>query len=435
MKFLNRFLLLVAVLYVCASVWPVIAAEADVDEAVEEEATIPDSTDMTLGVKDNPYILPEDFRGGDPDTSLVHCLEDVYYEKQEHSLIYNPDAEALAEGAEFESDPNITWETKVKNEDGTYTTLSSENTNMAADGGKFYAPGTYMISNSGARQVGEGEGGAAGETGADDEDAEDGAAEGGETAEGPVVGEDGEADEAAGGTKTVTAEQNMGVKVHDCTSPDLWVAFQEGAGKVDMAETKAELESEMKFKIIANLGRPFSHNADDFEQASYLFIDEGKDDERNVEPWKKISRVSIAGPLFNERGMPSFETGAIDAKQVEDEYKTQVHVAGGAEKPLKGVFVRRNVPFIFAGMSIDNGNNRQSVGEVEFEIENAEDEKVKDGEAYLFRVPNYPREKYADQPDYYFLAKSFDKDGNMTTVRMPLYVVDTQAAFEGGRNQ
>jgi hypothetical protein len=168
MKFLNRFLLLVAVLYVCASVWPVIAAEADVDEAVEEEATIPDSTDMTLGVKDNPYILPEDFRGGDPDTSLVHCLEDVYYEKQEHSLIYNPDAEALAEGAEFESDPNITWETKVKNEDGTYTTLSSENTNMAADGGKFYAPGTYMISNSGARQVGEGEGGAAGETGADD---------------------------------------------------------------------------------------------------------------------------------------------------------------------------------------------------------------------------------------------------------------------------
>jgi hypothetical protein len=260
MKFLNKFLLLVAVLYVCVAVWPVIGAEANVEEVEEEESTVPDSTDMTLDMKDNPYVLPENFRGGDPDSSLVHCLEDVYYEKHEHSLIYNPEAEALAEGAEFTEDPNITWETKVENEDGTYTTLSTENTNMAADGGKFYAPATYHIGNHGARQVSAGEGGVEdpvdddegpegaggandieGETPADDDDPE--AAGGANDLEGVEPGEDDP--DAEGAVKTVTAEQNMGVKVHDCTSPDLWVAFQECAGEPDFSNTKAELQSEV----------------------------------------------------------------------------------------------------------------------------------------------------------------------------------------------
>lgn len=438
MKFMNRFLLLVAVLYVCVAVWPVIAAEAETGDAAaqeESESTVPDSTDMTLGMKNNPYVLPENFRGGDPDSGLVHCLEDVYYEKQEHSLIYNPEASALAEDAKFEGDPNITWETKVKDADGNFKTLSSQNTNMAADGGKFYAPGEYQIGNHGARQVAEGSGGAEDAIGDTSEDEDGGAAGGGSEDDVALVGEDGEA--AGGGeSKEVTAEQNMGVQVHDCTSPDMWVAFQEGAGKVDMAETEEELKSKMTAKIIANLGRPFSTKAEDYEEASYLFIDEGTEDERNIEPWKKTARLSIAGPLFNERGAPKFESGVAKSEPNADDYKSQVHIAGGEDKSLKGVFVRRNVPFIFAAMSIDNGNNRGSVADVACKIEYADGKDVeKDENAYLFRIPNYPREKYEDQPEYYFVAKAVDKEGNLTTVRMPLFVVDTQASFEGGRNQ
>ena len=61
---------------------------------------------MALGFDgDATPPLPATFRGGDPDSGLVHCLEDVYYEKHEHSLIYKESAEDLAEGAKFESDP------------------------------------------------------------------------------------------------------------------------------------------------------------------------------------------------------------------------------------------------------------------------------------------------------------------------------------------
>jgi hypothetical protein len=109
---------------------------------------------------------------------------------------------------------------------------------------------------------------------------------------------------------------------------------------------------------------------------------------------------------------------------------------GGEGKSLKGVFVRRNVPFVVAAVSTDNGNKRATAGEVEVKIVYADGTEVeKDGDAYLFRVPNYPRADYEDQPEYFFTTSAADEDGNMTTIRMPLYVVNTQAAFEGGRNQ
>lgn len=453
MKFWNKFLLFVAVLYVCANVWPVIAAEAETGDAAAqtEEATLPDSTDMTLGFSEGAGTLPAEFRGGDPDSGLVHCLEDVYYEKQEHSLIYNPDAEALAEGAKFESEPNITWDTKVKDADGNWKTMSSQNTNVATDGGKFFSPGEYQIGNSGARQVAEGSGGAVDEEGAaTDPDGEaaggssteetvtgapGGEAAGGSSTETSLVGEDGEVEGA--GEKTVTAQQSMGVLVHDCTSPDLWVAFQEGAGKVDMAKTEQELKAKMAEKIIANLGRPFSTKAEDYEEASYLFVDEGLEDERNLEPFKKTARLSVAGALFNERGAPKYESGVLKSRLLNEETQArQTHVAGGPDNALKGVYVRRNVPFIFSAMSIDNGDNRGAVADVACTIEFADGQPVpKDESAFLFRVPNYPREKYSDQPEYFFVAKGSDKEGNVTTVRAPLYVVNTQVAYEGGRNQ
>ncbi|MGM0598909.1 MAG: hypothetical protein ACQETH_03720, partial [Candidatus Rifleibacteriota bacterium] len=251
-----------------------------------------------------------------------------------------------------------------------------------------------------------------------------------------LVDDEGNIDDAGGESKTVTAEQNMGVKVHDCTSPDLWVAFQEGAGSVDMAETEEELKQNMTEKIIANLGRPFSTKEEDYEEASYLFLDEGKQDERDVEPWKKTARLSIAGPLFNDKGAVKFESGVVNAGQDEETFKTKVHVSGDSNKGLSGVYVRRNVPFIFAAMAIDNGDGRASLGEVACKLEYADGTDVPENEnGYMFRVPNYPREEYKDQPEYVFVAAAKDKDGNTSTVRMPLFVVDTRASFQGGQNQ
>lgn len=457
MKKLSGLLMIVAVLFSYAVA---ISAQQETTEpaattetaaTTEEAAKIPDNTDMTLGFKDSKApVMPATFRGGDPDSGLVHCLEDVYYEKQEHALIYKENAGEIAEGATFKSDPNITWDTKVKDADGNWVTMSTANTNMASDGGKFFAPGEYQIGNSGARQVGGGSGADDTGTGAETPGAGNGGANtdttqtgnttpgdgtGGANTDTALVGADGKT--AGDEVKTVTAQQSMGVQVHDVTSPDMWVAFQEGAGNVDMASTEQELKTKMVEKIISTMGRPFSSKADDYEDASYVFVDEGAEDERNKEPFVKTARLSVAGALFNERGAPKFETKLVDSKTLDEEKMTrQVHVAGGENTALKGVYVRRNVPFIFAAMAVDNGDNRGKAGEAASRIETADGTPVeKIGNGYLFRVPNFPRADYSDQPEYFFVAKGTDESGNLTTVRMPLYVVNTQAAFEGGRNQ
>ncbi len=434
MKKFGVFLVVFAVFFSFAVV--ISAQEESVDDtaaATEEAAEIPGSVDMTLEMKPGKFVMPENFRGGDPDRGLVNALEDVFYEQHEHSILYKEDAGEVAEGATFEGDPNITWDTKVKDADGNFQTVSSVNTNMAGNGGKFFAPGEYQIGNGGARQVDGGEGAEDVTTGNEDDD--DGEAAGGNQTDEALVGENGET--AEGGAKTVTANQAMGVLVHDVTAPDMWIAFQEGAGNIDMAATEQELKNKMVEKIVASLGRPFSQKADEYEDASYVFVDEGTADERNIEPWKKTARLSVAGALFNDRGAPKFETKTVESKTLSEENMTrQIHVAGGEDEALKGVFVRRNVPFIFAAMSVDNGNNRGTTAEVACRIETADGKEVeKDGKAYLFRVPNYPREEYKDQPEYFFVSKAMDKSGNLTTVRMPLYIVNIQAAFEGGRNQ
>jgi hypothetical protein len=420
--------------------------EAAETVAVDEEAQsldvpaapVPDNAEMALGFDgDATPPLPATFRGGDPDSGLVHCLEDVYYEKHEHSLIYKESAEDLAEGAKFESDPNITWDTKMKDADGNWVTQSSQNTNVARDGGKFFAPGEYQIGNSGARQVKEGQGGAEGTEGEEGTEA----AEGEGTDGGSLVADGGQTQEG-GETKTVTAQQSMGVEVHDITSPDMWIAFQEDAGLIDTAKDENALVNNLKNQVVERMllsktGRPFSVKGEDYEEASYIFIEEGRKEERDQKPNKKTARLSIAGPLFNERGDLKFESGLLKSRLLNNETQNrQVHVAGGPEQNLKGVFVRRNVPFIFAAMTTDNGDNRGSLADAAAQIEDKDGNVVKkESGKYLFRVPNFPREQYEDQPEYFFVAKGKDKGGNLTTVRMPLYVVNQRVAYEGGRNE
>jgi len=429
MKFWNRFWFVVAVMFVCASVWPVYGQEGD---TATETPALPSSVDMSLGAVNSEMAMPEGFRGQETEEGDLRWLEDVGILMAENSDLYNIDANAIAESASFEGPPNINWEIKKEDESGNLNTESSENTNVASNPCNITDPGYYQVHNGGARQVSTA-GGAEDAVGGTDEEA-GGEAGGSATDTAGNTGDEGGA--ASGDAQTVTAQQRIGIQVYDCTAPDVWIAFQEGAGTVDMAASEEALKAQMVDRIIENLGKPFSTDAKDFEDASYIFIEEGKDDERNSIPWEKTARLSIAGTLFNERGAPKYESGKLSSIIDKKEYTNHVSVVGGEDKSVKGVYVRRNVPFIIAAVSTDNGNKRASAGEVEVKIVDANDQEVaRDGDAYLFRVPNYPREEYKDQPDYFFTTQAADKDGNMTTIRMPLYIVNTQAAFEGGSNR
>jgi hypothetical protein len=436
----KKFFFIVLALFVCTSATFLFSQEAD----EEEEPALPNSVEMNLEITNQEGLMPEGFRNSEEGDGDLQWLEDVGILMAENSDLYNVDADAIAENAKFDSEPNINWEVKKENNEGDYDSIDSDNTNKATNESNITTPGYYQVHNGGARLVStesesdedpEGSDGSNDDTTTVDSDG-DPISGGSLTTTGGEDGEDG--DDAEGQSQTVTSQQRIGIKVHDCTAPDLWVAFEEGAGRnVDMSETEAELKEKMAKQILENLGRPLSLDPEFYEKASYIFLEEGNEDERNSIPWEKTARLSIAGPLFNEKGISKVESGTLPAKMDEKEYTNHINVVGGEGKNLKGVFVRRNVPFIFAVVSTDNCNERVTpLGDTEGTIEYADGGEVeKDGEGYLFRVPNYPREQYDDQPEYVFIATANDNEGNVTSIRMPLYVVDTAAAFEGSTNR
>jgi len=105
------------------------------------------------------------------------------------------------------------------------------------------------------------------------------------------------------------------------------------------------------------------------------------------------------------------------------------------EQALKnGIFVRRNVPFLMAAVQTDNGEfSSKDANCFVVKAGNDTDPIQKVDNAYLFRRPNFPRAEFKDEPEYTFIMQGVDKEGNRTEVRVPLYVVDTQASIEAGQ--
>ena len=107
---------------------------------------------------------------------------------------------------------------------------------------------------------------------------------------------------------------------------------------------------------------------------------------------------------------------------------------------FSGIYIRRNCPFICIAKSIDNGDKRASVGSIgsgiSFTIKDSTGKAVeKDANgAYLFRVPNFPRSEYSDQPDYSLEVSASDVSGNVTRISSPIYVVNTGASIESNSN-
>ncbi|HOT27020.1 MAG TPA: hypothetical protein PLU72_02450 [Candidatus Ozemobacteraceae bacterium] len=402
------------------------AAEAATGMQPAAGATTPaiQSPEMNLQF-DN--ALPANFRGGDPDSTEVHVLEDQPYKRQEHTLLYEdtPQGMGAPAGATFEGPPTINWTTDRVGADGSVQTISNDNNNKATSESEFPEPGEYRVGNSGARQVSGSGGGASNTSGSEGQSAS--SAGSGTSA--------GTAGSAAAGSQRVTSTQTTGVVCHDVTSPNVWAVFQEAAGNTQAALDETELQQKLSEQLLAAKGQfdPAAPVSDALKGASMLAISEFP---VNRKPAEKTAAVAVKGPLFNEVGKDETKVAATVAMKVLDA-ETQTRLTEvGATSSLKGIFVRRNVPFIVVALATDNGDKCTTAAGAVCRIETTDGTEVdKDDSSYMFRVPNYPRNEYKDQPEYQFVMEGADKDGNKTVVRLPLYVVNTQMAVEGGRNE
>ena len=380
--------------------------------------------EMTLEM---PGGEEEGFRGSDK--SSKHYLEDCPYKASENSLIYKKKDTKVGENEESKltGEPQIGW---TITDDSDKTNVKSNASNQTTNQCDFTDPGTYKVHNSGSRQLSDAGGASNNKT------------------NGGKGGTDEEANKISG---IATANQVIPVTVHDVTAPDLWVAFEECIGN-DFVSTCDDLAKKMEEKIVGNpdnnraAGEPFvsKDTYQDIEGTSYIFVDEGQDGQRNKLPEEKTVRYTICGNLFNANGTPTLTGDVLQTKVLDKNDKTQQAVIEGSNdnEVFKGVYVRRNVPFIAMVRSIDNGDKRKSIGSkeedgVKFVIKDSNGTEIKPDAngGYLFRVPNYPRKDYDDQPDYYFEAEAQDVSKNLTKIKAPLYVVNTSASFEGSTNR
>ncbi|NLI78750.1 MAG: hypothetical protein GX442_20210 [Candidatus Riflebacteria bacterium] len=425
------------------------------EETTASTTTIP-NPEMNLQV-DN--ALPATFRGGDPDSGVVHVLEDAYYQRQEHTLLYgdNPADMGAPAGSTFEGPPTINWTTERVGDDGNLETVSNDNNNSATSGSEFPEPGEYRVGNSGARQVGSSGGGASDADGAAGTEtagsgstgtAQDGAAGTGtggtgttgtaaDAAAGTDTGATGTEGEAADGAaaQRVTSTQTTGVVCHDVTAPTVWAAIQEGAGAATLAESEAQLQENLRIQLLASKGQ-FQPNADLGENLKGTSLMAVFEFPVNAKPAEKTAALTVKGPVFNAVGKDETRAAGLAPMTVLDQELQTRQTEVGPSSQLEGVFVRRNVPFLAAAMATDNGDKCKTAAEAVVRIETKDGEPVeKTNGAYLFRVPNHPRAEFADQPEYQFVVEGVDKDGNKTVVKLPLYVVNTQVSYEGGQNE
>jgi hypothetical protein len=222
-------------------------------------------------------------------------------------------------------------------------------------------------------------------------------------------------------------------------TPDVWiVAFKEGAGNVNMAASEEALKLRCVGKIIET---SVSHSLPTPKISKMPAISLSKKVRRRTQtaiPGKKTDQTFNCRHLFNERGAPKFESGKLSSQYRQEGIHQPCQRHWCEDKSLKGVFVRRNVPFIIAAVSTDNGNRACFSARSRSQNRRCKltKEVERDGDAYLFRVPNYPRSEYKDQPDYYFTTQAGRQGWQSDHYQnAPLYIVNTQAAFEGGRNQ
>ncbi len=427
------------------------------------------SPPMNIGVVSGvPGLMPEGFRG--TEKGIENFEEDCEPPRNSKGMVENSELYqktttglgAEAKNAKYSGPPNITWTVKRQNDDGTESILQIANTNKAFFQTSFPTPGTYALENDGARGTEEAGGSTTGITGGSDgasgkdllvntpgSGGSEGAgsqqttppgAGGSQASSGNQSTPGGEGSDKAsgsttnpgGGRQVVTSTNVMKVKAHDITSPNLFALFQEGAGAINLAESEAALAdnfdkqlSELKGKIA-----PDTEFKGDLKESSLLAIVESPTD---APAERKTSAIVKKGALFDQGGRKLSEEGDKVSMTLSNALtRTRRASVDAVSAPNSAVYVRRNVPFLVIARQSDNGGADPTA--VTYSIQEKGGKTVEKVEgAFLFRVPNFPREKYSDQPEYEFVMTGSDKVGNETVVRLPLHVVDTQTSFEAGK--
>lgn len=374
------------------------------------------SAEEDLGPWDGGAI-PEGFRG--TPEGVTNVLEDMNYFSYEHSPIFDADIAGETQeelgapaGSTFVDSPegegpSIGWVTTDEDEQWEMT-----NNNLARMGRDFPEPGNYVITNAGSRQVSF-----------------------------PLTTEE----EADRDTVSITANASVGVVAHDVTPPDLWIAIQEVTTTDANTDLAADLEDAMKQQMEKHkvAGLPLSDteivNLPLLRNASVMAIYEYP---HQAKPAEKGGAVTLWGDLFTDRKVLTRESEVHD--NVDMTRKVVIHT----EDEANALYVRRNVPFVVAAATTDNSFNREAVMGLGLDnVESGADgfyiysddadalERIVRGDdgSFMFRVPNYPRAEYSDQPEYKFMVRSTDEYGNKVEVTVPLYVVSTRVYYEGGQ--
>ena len=356
------------------------------DLPISENITVP----MTL---DFANAEAADFRGTTASADSSNCLEDCQYKLDENSLIYKGEGTSAGVNSVMSGAPSIQWTVTDSSNTDSPTTLGDAQNSQSA-GTNFPNPGHYKVSNSGYRQLSDAGG--------------------------------------MGGKGSATANAAKAVVVHDCTVPDIWIAIEEYAGSGDLSENSEQLQTAIATKILSNGGSPFVASKDDssLEKTNYIFIDESP---RDAAPSAKVVRFTIAGNMFNANGATDYKSTSIKTSSNGGDKTQQAVITGNGEDEsgFSGLYVRRNIPFVVASKAVDNGDRRASSTDANFRIKDSNGNVIEPTSgSYMFRVPNYPRSEYPDQPEYFFEAQAVDSAGNMTKIEAPIHVIEQSASFD-----
>lgn len=391
-------------------------------------------------------VLPSGFRGMPNGTTNV--FENLEYFAYEYSEIFDQDPgnvedELGIEGSNFVGAPQMDWPLTEENPDGWEIIEGEEGQNLARRSSDFNDPGNYVLTNAGSRQL------SFPLVVASDDDEDEDEVDGEETERGSV---------------RVTAVESLDVVAHDVTPPDVWLGFLEesvAGGSSDFLNRELRRamrnQSQVAGHIVPALplvdiyGDPAQGIRPRESTAGLELIQKGSimaafEYPHQAPPALKSAAVVTHGPLFE----------VAKAEQFRSDEDCQVDLTRKVSASLdneQAIFVRRNVPFWIGAATSDNSFSRHEELPV-FDLEETADvlnggdgffidasdrnalERIVRGDdgSFMFRLPNYPREDFADQPDYRLVVRSTDQVGNSLELEVPVYVVQTRAYYEGGRN-
>ena len=385
----------------------------------EEEEQEPLIVEMNIGIgtdEENARPptqggrLPANFRGvpgGRPGERTVHIFEDMQYNIFENSGIFAENMTdemreqlGLEEGEEWAGPPNITWVHSELEHDDVFINNNRAQIPVRNPNPSRLVGNPPRLANA---------------------------------------GHDNTSNRQTTGGRTVTSQATIRTISHDCTPPDVMVGIREVATGIPSEDLPVEMEGAMTEIIQGNTPADpegmgaFGSNTSTISVFEYP---------RNAPFEEKTAAVVTEGPAFGE---PS--RSIVPATVSCNRDLTLTTRVNGDSPAANAVYVRRNIPFAISGTTADNQDRRASVDVLQFHDDLGDidgisivsnrpdgmDRMVRnDDGSFMFRIQNYPREEYADQPGYNLIVRSTDNAGNRVELELPLFITETRAYYDRG---